>query len=53
MTMLEAFLHGQGGLQTRRLLSQSTFFEDDPSALWDEVWLPTVTVIAQLVYPYT
>ena len=52
LSLLELFLHGQGGVQTRVLLASGSFLDEDPFATWDQVLLPTCVTIAQLVYPY-
>ena len=51
MSLVEMFLHGQGGQHMRGLLAQGDLLDDDPCPLLTHVFLPVVSTATTLLYP--
>ncbi len=53
MSLLEMFIHGEGGSQLRTLVAQQPFLEDEPCLIWDVGLMNTSVALMQLVWPMT
>ncbi|XP_064599845.1 nuclear pore complex protein Nup160-like [Liolophura sinensis] len=53
MTLADLFIQGIGGSNARILLAQNSFLDEDPCRTWSQTLQPLVTILAQLLWPYS